>query len=89
MSRLIKGVIQDCQDVGIPESELLTLNEEAELKQKWGIDLGERRKKLWSIFTDDMDHCMYTGQYGGKDIIYFRIQQQRESYVRSMALSLL
>lgn len=21
-------------------------------------------KKLWSIFTDDMDHCMYTGQYG-------------------------
>ena len=21
-------------------------------------------KKLWSIFTDDMDYCMYTGQYG-------------------------
>lgn len=21
-------------------------------------------KKLWSIFTDDMDHCMYTGNYG-------------------------
>lgn len=21
-------------------------------------------KKLWSIFTDDMDHCMYTGFYG-------------------------
>lgn len=21
-------------------------------------------KRLWSIFTDDMDHCMYTGQYG-------------------------
>ncbi|MFQ7508782.1 phosphoenolpyruvate carboxykinase [Anaerobutyricum hallii] len=21
-------------------------------------------KRLWSIFTDDMDHCMYTGWYG-------------------------
>lgn len=21
-------------------------------------------KRLWSIFTDDMDHCMYTGYYG-------------------------
>ena len=21
-------------------------------------------KRLWSIFTDDMDQCMYTGQYG-------------------------
>ena len=21
-------------------------------------------KKLWSIFTEDMDHCMYTGAYG-------------------------
>lgn len=21
-------------------------------------------KRLWSIFTDDMDHCMYTGMYG-------------------------
>lgn len=21
-------------------------------------------KRLWSIFTDDMDHCMYTGQCG-------------------------
>lgn len=21
-------------------------------------------KRLWSIFTDDMDHCMYTGNYG-------------------------
>lgn len=21
-------------------------------------------KRLWSIFADDMDHCMYTGQYG-------------------------
>ena len=20
-------------------------------------------KRLWSIFTDDMDHCMYTGWY--------------------------
>lgn len=23
-----------------------------------------RPKKLWSIFTEDMDHCMYTGVYG-------------------------
>ena len=22
------------------------------------------KKRLWSIFTDDMDHCMYTGFYG-------------------------
>lgn len=21
-------------------------------------------KRLWSIFTEDMDHCIYTGQYG-------------------------
>ena len=21
-------------------------------------------KRLWSIFTDDMDYCMYTGRYG-------------------------
>ncbi len=21
-------------------------------------------KRLWSIFTDDMDCCMYTGRYG-------------------------
>ncbi|WP_070102577.1 phosphoenolpyruvate carboxykinase [Faecalicatena contorta] len=21
-------------------------------------------KRLWSIFTNDMDHCMYTKQYG-------------------------
>lgn len=63
MSRLIKGVMQDCMQVGIPESELLTPNEKAELKQKYGIDL-EGGKKLWSIFTDDMEHCMYTGQYG-------------------------
>lgn len=21
-------------------------------------------KRLWSIFTDDMNHCMYTGEYG-------------------------
>ena len=21
-------------------------------------------KRLWSIFTDDMDRCMYTGMYG-------------------------
>lgn len=21
-------------------------------------------KRLWSIFTDDMDHCMFTGRYG-------------------------
>lgn len=21
-------------------------------------------KKLWSVFTDDMDHCMFTGIYG-------------------------
>lgn len=21
-------------------------------------------KILWSIFTEDMDHCIYTGQYG-------------------------
>nr|DAM16491.1 MAG TPA: Recombination enhancement, RecA-dependent nuclease [Caudoviricetes sp.] len=23
-----------------------------------------RPKKLWSIFTEDMDHCMHTGAYG-------------------------
>lgn len=21
-------------------------------------------KRLWSIFTENMDHCMYTGKYG-------------------------
>ena len=21
-------------------------------------------KRLWSVFTDDMDHCLFTGKYG-------------------------
>lgn len=40
MSRLINGVLDECREVGIPESELLTPDEKEELKQKWGIEIG-------------------------------------------------
>lgn len=40
MSRLIKGILEDCREAGIPEADLLTPDEKAELKQKWGIDIG-------------------------------------------------
>lgn len=40
MSRLIKGVLEDCRAEGIPEADLITPDEKEELKQKWGIDVG-------------------------------------------------
>lgn len=39
MSRLIKGVLEDCREVGIPDADLLTPDEKEELRQKWGIEL--------------------------------------------------
>lgn len=39
MSRLISGVLEDCREAGIPESDLLTPDEKAELSQKWGVEL--------------------------------------------------
>lgn len=40
MSRLIKGVFDDCRQVGIPEADLLTPDEILELKERWGVDIG-------------------------------------------------
>lgn len=65
MSELIKGLISECLDAEIPENEIMTPYEKEELRQKYGIEAGTRpvkcRKRLWSVFTEDMDHCMFTG----------------------------
>jgi hypothetical protein len=39
MSRLIKGVLEDCREIGIPDADLLTPDEKEELRQKCGIEL--------------------------------------------------
>ncbi len=40
MSRLINGILEDCREAKIPESDLLTPDEKNELKEKWGVDVG-------------------------------------------------
>lgn len=36
-------------------------------------------KRLWSIFTEDMDHCMYTGRYGvERHHVYSHTSKERE-----------
>ena len=47
--------------VNIPVKEYISL---IECRAKLAIIKSYIRKRLWSIFTDDMDHCMYTGYYG-------------------------
>lgn len=65
MSELIKGLITECLDAEIPEYEIMTPNEKEELRQRYGIEVEtgqvSQRKRLWSVFTEDMDHCMFTG----------------------------
>jgi len=39
MARLISGLIVECRQMEIPESEIMTLNEQEALRQKWGIDV--------------------------------------------------
>lgn len=66
MSVLISGLISDCLDAEIPEYEIMTPDEKEELRQKYGIEVGIGKPKqtgrLWSVFTEDMDHCMFTGR---------------------------
>lgn len=38
MARLISGLIQDCRDSDIPESEIMTPFEKKKLKEQYGID---------------------------------------------------
>lgn len=40
MSRLINGILEDCREAKIPESDLLTPDEKIELKEKWGVEVG-------------------------------------------------
>lgn len=39
MARLIKGVQDECREIGIPEAEIATPDEKALLKEKFGIEL--------------------------------------------------
>ncbi|KAK9680657.1 hypothetical protein QE152_g38915 [Popillia japonica] len=39
MARLINGLIDECRQMEIPESEIMTPNEKEELRQKWGLEL--------------------------------------------------
>lgn len=40
MSRLIDGLISECKDAGIPESEIATPDEKRILKERYGVDIG-------------------------------------------------
>ena len=40
MARLISGVITECKDVGIPDSEIATPDEKRILKERYGVDIG-------------------------------------------------
>lgn len=39
MARLISGLIDECRQMELPESEIMTPNEKEELRQKWGLKL--------------------------------------------------
>lgn len=40
MARLISGLITECKDAGIPDSEIATPDEKRILKERYGVDLG-------------------------------------------------
>ena len=40
MARLISGLISECKDAGIPDSEIATPDEKRLLKERYGVDLG-------------------------------------------------
>lgn len=40
MSRLIDGLISECKDAGLPESEIATPEEKRILKERYGVDIG-------------------------------------------------
>ncbi|PWJ49322.1 hypothetical protein [Faecalicatena contorta] len=40
MARLIKGLISECKDYGIPDSEIATPDEKRLLKKVYGVDIG-------------------------------------------------
>lgn len=40
MARLISGLITECKDAGIPDSEIATPDEKRLLKERYGVDLG-------------------------------------------------
>lgn len=45
MSRLIKGLISDCKDAKIPDSEIMTPFERQALKEQYGIDMEYREEQ--------------------------------------------
>lgn len=40
MARLISGLISECKDAGIPDSEIATPDEKRILKERYGVDIG-------------------------------------------------
>lgn len=40
MARLIDGLISECKEAGIPDSEIATPNEKRLLKERYGVDIG-------------------------------------------------
>ena len=40
MARLISGIITECKDAGIPDSEIATPDEKRLLKERYGVDIG-------------------------------------------------
>lgn len=40
MARLISGLITECKDAGIPDSEIATPDEKRILKERYGVDIG-------------------------------------------------
>ena len=39
MSRLIDGIISECKDAGIPDTEIATPDEKAQLKERYGVEI--------------------------------------------------
>lgn len=39
MSRLIDGIISECKDAGIPDAEIATPDEKAQLKERYGVEI--------------------------------------------------
>lgn len=46
MGRLIEGLIMECQQVKIPDSEIMTPDQKEELKQKWGVNIEEKNQSV-------------------------------------------
>lgn len=76
MSRLIKGVLEDCREIGIPDADLLTPDEKEELKeiQQWKWKKDEKT----NTFTDEpvnfFDDAMAMLRYS--------IEQERKGKVK-------